>query len=110
MQRLFITIVNCAMLALVFIGAPAVAGERFWDWQISSVPVARELVLWGLALALTANTGAAAFLIKGRKERKLCWEWAAVFGALLGAEYAFVRGWFNFDWLKQILLRLQKHF
>jgi hypothetical protein len=110
MQRLFITIVNCTMLALVFIGVPAVAGERFWDWQISSVPVARELVLWGLALALAVNAGAALFLVKGRKEQKLCWEWAAVFAALLGAEYAFIRGWLNFAWLRQIRLRLQKSF
>jgi hypothetical protein len=39
----------------------------------------------------------------------LCWEWAAVFGALLGVEFAFVQGWLNFNWLKQTLLWLQKH-
>jgi len=50
------------------------------------------------------------FLFKGSKERKLCWSWTMVFGALLGAEYAFVRGWLHFGWLRQILLWLQKHF
>lgn len=110
MRRFFITIVNCSLLAVVFIGAPEVAGARFLRWQISSVPVAHALTLWGLALATTGNACAAWFLFKGSKERKLCREWAVVFGALLGAEYAFVRSWFNFDWLKQILLRLQKHF
>jgi hypothetical protein len=110
MRRFFITVANCVLLAVVLVGVPEVAGERFWDWRISSVPVMRTLTLWGLALAAAANAGAALFLIKGGKERKLCWEWAAIFGALLGAECAFVRGWFNFDWLKQTLLWLQKKF
>jgi len=110
MQRLFITVVNCALLVVAFIGAPEVAGARFWNWQISSISASQTLTLCGLAFAAVCNAGIALFLLKGRKERKLCWEWAAVFGALLGVEYAFVRGWFNFDWLKQTLLRLQKHF
>jgi hypothetical protein len=75
-----------------FIGAPEVAGARFWSWQISSIRVEQTLTLWGLAFAAAGNAGAALFLIKGRKERKLCWEWAAVFGALPGAEYTFVHG------------------
>ena len=110
MQRFFIIASNCALLVAALIGIPQVAGVRFWNWQISSIPVARTLMLWGLAFAAVGNAGAALFLIKGRKERKLCWEWAAVFGALLGVEYAFVRGWFDFNWLKQGLLWLQKHF
>jgi hypothetical protein len=48
-------------------------------------------------------------LFKGRKERILCWEWAAVFGVLLFAYSAFVLGYFKFDWLKNILLWLQSH-
>ena len=39
--------------------------------------------------------------VKGRKERILCWEWAAVFGVLLFAYSAFVLGYFKFDWLKK---------
>ena len=110
MQRLFITVANCVLLAVVLVGVPEVAGERFWDWQISSVPVARALVAWGLALAAGANAVAALFLLKGRKERRLCWQWAIVFVALIGVEYALVRGWINFHWLQRALLRLQKQF
>jgi hypothetical protein len=40
----------------------------------------------------------------------LCWEWAAVFGGLLLACHGYLRGYFNFNWLKQALLWLQKHF
>jgi hypothetical protein len=63
-----------------------------------------------LALAAAGNAAIAQFGIRGRKERKSCWEWAAVFGALLGVEYALAHGWLNFNWLRQILLWLQKHF
>ena len=110
MQRLFITIANCALLVIAFIGVPEVASARFWHWQISSLSAKQALTTWGLALAAFGNVGAAMFLVKGCKERKLCWEWAVVFAVLLGAEYAFVRGWFNFDWLKRALLRLQRLF
>jgi hypothetical protein len=110
MQRLLFITTNCVLLALLLVGSPAVTGARFWNWQISSIPAAQTLALGGLALATVGNAGTALFLIKGRKERKLCWEWAAVFGALLGVEFAFVQGRLNFNWLKQILLWLQKHF
>jgi hypothetical protein len=110
MQRLLIIIMNGAWLALLLIGVPAVAGRRLWNWEISSVPVAQTSMFWGLALAAAGNGFAALFLIKGRKDGKLCWEWAAVFVVLLGAECAFVRGWINFHWLQRALLWLQQHF
>jgi hypothetical protein len=40
----------------------------------------------------------------------LCWEWTAVFIGLLFVQYAYLRGYFNFNWLKQTLLWFQKHF
>jgi hypothetical protein len=110
MQRFLIQCVNCALLAIVFLGIPAATGEQFWEWRISSVPLAHELMLWGLALAAGGNMLAAGGLIKGRKERKLCWEWTGVFIGLLLVQYACNRGYFNFNWLKQILLWLQNHF
>ena len=64
----------------------------------------------GLVLAAAGNTVAALGLIKSRKERKLCGEWAAVFAVLLLVQYAFNRNYINFDWLKQSLLWLQKRF
>jgi hypothetical protein len=110
MQRFLIQCVNCVLLAIIFFGIPAVTGAQFGDWQISSVPQARRLMLWGLALAVAGNAVAALGLIKGRKERKLCWEWTAVFIGLLFVQYAYLRGYVNFNWLKQALRWFQKHF
>ena len=64
-------------------------------------------MFWGLAIAAGVNAGAALFLVKGRKERHLCWTWAAIFAALFGGEYAYEHGWFNFRWLKNALVWLQ---
>ena len=109
MQRFLIKCVNCALLIIIVIGVPAVTRAQFWNVQIVSAPKLQLLSFWGLSLALGGNILAAAFLFKGRKERMLCWEWAAVFGALLFAYCAFVLGYFKFDWLKNILLWVQSH-
>jgi hypothetical protein len=103
-QRFFIIVANCVLLAAAIIGVPEIAGVRFWRWQISSITVAQTLMLWGLALAAIGNAGAALFLIKNRKTRALCWQWAAIFGVLLGVEYALVRGWISLHWLQRALL------
>jgi hypothetical protein len=110
MQKNFIIAANGAMLVLLLIGVPAVAGRRLGNWELLSVPASQRLTFWGLALAAAGNGVAALFLVKGRKDRKLCWEWAAVFAALFGVEYAFVRGWVSFHWLQRALRWLQKHF
>ena len=109
MQRFLIQCVNCALLAFLFLGIPAATGVQLGRYEISSAFQARQLMLWGSALVLAGNVLAALFFIKGRKERKLCWEWAAVFAGLAFVQYACYRGWFNFNWLKQSLLWLQKH-
>lgn len=109
MQRFLIHCFNGALLAIIFLGIPAVTGEEIGKWRISSVPLAHELMLGGLALAAAGNVVAALGLIKSRKERKLGWEWAGVFIGLLLVQYAYIRGDFNFNWLKNALLWLQKH-
>lgn len=110
MQRFFITVANCVLLAGALIAVPEVAGVRFWHWQISSMSTARTLMLGGLMAAAIGNAITALFLLKGRKERKLCWQWTAIFVALLGVEYAIVRGWLDLHWLQRALLWLQKRF
>ncbi len=109
MQRFLIQCLNVAWLMLVFIGLPAATRAQWGRWQISSGAQTQGLMLWGLAVAAAGNLIGALGLIKSRKERKLCWEWTAVFAGLLLALYAFHRGCFNFDWLKQALLWLQQH-
>jgi hypothetical protein len=109
MQRFLIQCLNVAWLVMVFIGIPAATRAQLGSWQISPGAQTEWLMLWGLALAAAADLIAALGLIKSRKERRLCWEWAAVFAGLLGVQYAFILGYFNFEWLKQALLWLQKH-
>ena len=109
MQRFLIKCVNFALLIIIVIGIPAVTRAQFWNFQIASVPILQWLSFWALSLALGGNILAAALLFKGRKERILCWEWAAVFGVLLFAYSAFAFGYFKFNWLKRSLLWLQSH-
>ena len=110
MQRFLSHSLNVVLLALVFFGLPAITGMQLWHWRISSEPQARLLMLWGLGLAGAVNLAAALILAKGRKSRVLCLEWAAVFAALVLVEYAYNRGYINFDWLKQALSWLQERF
>jgi len=109
MQRFLITTANCALLVLLLIGLPAATHARLGDWQISSAVTVRQLLFGGLAIAAAGNVLAALFGFKGRKERKLCWWWAAIFGVLLLADGMFLRGWINFGWLQNALRWLQKH-
>jgi hypothetical protein len=106
MQRFLIKCVNCALLIIIAIGIPAITHVEFRGLELGSEPKYKLLLFWGLGLALALNLFAASFLIKSRKERLLCWEWAAVFGVLFFAYAALVFGYFNFDWLKNFLLRL----
>jgi hypothetical protein len=108
MQRFSITAANCGLLALVLIAVPAVASERFWHWQVSSISATQTLMLSGLGFAVASNASAALFLVKGRKERRLCWWWAAVFGALLLAYWALAHGYYNLNWLQRAMQRLQR--
>jgi len=110
MQRLSIQCFNVALLVLVFIGLPAATRTQWGNWHISPARQSQWLMFWGLALAAAGNAVAALGLIKSRKERKLCWEWTAVFIGLLFVQYAFLRGCFNFNWLKQTLLWVKQHF
>lgn len=106
MQRFLIKCVNCAFLIIVAIGIPAITHVEFRGLEIGSVRIYKLLLFWGLGLALALNLFAASFVIKTRKDRLLCWEWAAVFGVLFFAYSAFVFGYINFNWLKNFLLRL----
>ena len=110
MHRFFIIGTNCLWLALLLIGLPAATHLQLGSWEISSAATGWLLLFWGLAAAVAGNILAAIAFAKGRKVKMLCWEWAAVFGGLLLVGYGFRRGYFNFHWLQQTLLWLQKHF
>ncbi len=108
MQRFFIQCLNSALLVLIFIGLPAATRAQWGKWQIAEGESAQWLMFWSLALSAAGNAVAALGLVKSRKERKLCGEWAAVFAVLLLVQFACHRGHINFEWLKQSLLWLQK--
>jgi len=109
MQRFLIITANGALLALLLIGLPAATRAHFGNVQLSSAATGRLLMFWGLGIAVAANIFGALIFVKGRKQKNLCREWAAIFAALLLAYYGFLRGWFNFDWLKHALVWLQNH-
>jgi hypothetical protein len=79
---------------------------QFRSYLIGSAPKLQLLLFWSLAIALGLNIFAGSFLIKAKKDRVMCWEWAALYGALLFAYCAHTFGYLNFDWLKNLLLRL----
>jgi hypothetical protein len=106
MQRFLIKCVNFALLIIIVIGIPAVTRAQLGNLQIASAPKLQLLLFWSLSVALAGNIFAGAFLIKSRKDRVLCWEWAAVFGVLLFAYSAYALGYLHFDWLKRFLLWL----
>ncbi len=108
MQRFLIITTNCALLILLLIGLPAATRAHLGNVQLSSASTGRLLMFYGLGIAAAANIFAALIFIKGRKQKILCWEWTAIFCALLLAYYGFTRGYFNFDWLKHALQWLQK--
>lgn len=109
MQRFLLQIINFSVLFIILVGVPAATRAQIGNWQISDAPAARLLIFLGLGLASVINA-LVAFKLKDKKSRKLCWEWAAIFAALWLASFGLMRGWFNFEWLKQTLLWLQKHF
>ena len=110
MSRFLIIATNGVLLILLLIGLPAATRAQWGNVQFSSATNGRLLMFWALGIAAAANILAALIFIKGRKQKMLCWEWAAIFGALWLAYFGFVRGWFDFEWLKRALLWLQKHF
>jgi hypothetical protein len=109
MRRLLIQSANFALLAILLIGIPAVAHAQFGGWQISPASRLQTLIFWGLIIAASANVAASFVPFVGGKQRRLCWEWAVVFGGLLGVQYAYTHGHLNFDWLKQALQWAQNH-
>jgi len=110
MQKFLIKCVNGALLVIILIGIPAVSRSHFGSWDISSVPIAQKLTLLGLSLAIILNVLGATIFVPGPKAKALCAEWAFIFGGLLFLEYAFIRDWINFNWLKNALVWLRKHF
>src|SRR5437868_4964606 len=109
MQRLLINSINCALLVIILIGVPAITHEQFWNWQISSAPMAQILMFGGLIFAIASNVLGATIFVLGPKAKALCAKWTFIFGGLLFVEYAFIRGWINFNWLQDSLRWLQNH-
>lgn len=109
MQRFLIVLANGALLVFLVIGLPAATRDQFGNVQLSSASAGRLALFCGLGIAAASNLLAALILTRGHKHKALCWEWAALFGALGLVYYATVRGWIGFEWLKHALLWLQSH-
>jgi hypothetical protein len=109
MQRVLIIIANCALLVLLLIGLPVATRDQVGNLQLSSAATGRMMMLVGLGIAAGVNVFFGLFLIKSPKNKVVCWEWAGIFAALWLVYFAFIRHYFNFDWLKKSLLWLQHH-
>jgi hypothetical protein len=109
MLRYFIILVNAALLALLLMGIPEATHDQLVGYQIGRGPTTRWLVMWGLAGAAALNLLATLVLIKDQKVRAVGWEWTGIFAALGLFQYALIRAWVNFDWLKTALEWCQKH-
>jgi hypothetical protein len=96
------------VLVTTLIGVPAVTSLTIGAVQLSSVPIARQLTLWGLAGAAAFNLAAAVWLLRGAKERKLCRNWTLIHLLFFIVEYLYFAGHIHFDWLKELLLGLQR--
>jgi hypothetical protein len=110
MQRVLIILANCVLLLFLLVGLPAATREQVGNLQLSHASTGRFLMFVGLGIAVAANLLAALYLIKNRKQKIVCWEWAAVFAALLVAYYGFTQGYFDFVWLRKFLVWIQNHF
>ena len=110
MQRFLVQCANFAVLTLLLIGVPAVAHAQMGDWEITPASTLHKLIFVGLLVAAVGNGIVASLLVRSRKERILCWEWATVFSGLLVVQFAFSHGYLNFEWLKHTLQWMQKHF
>lgn len=109
MPRFLIKILNVAWLVIIFIGVPAITHAQFGQWNITKAGTARLLIYGGLTLGLVANV-ASGLGFKKNKDKRLCWEWAAVFGGLLIVQYAYTNNYLNFNWLKEALQWVQARF
>ena len=107
MSRFLVKVINVAWLVLIFIGVPAITHAQVGNWNITQASTARMLVFGGLALAAAANAILALAAFKKHKDRLLCWEWVAVFVGLLIVQYAYTKGYLNFNWLKKALRWIQ---
>ena len=106
MLRFFIICANIALLIWIVIGIPSITHVQFRSYLIGSAPKFQLLLFWSLAIALGLNILIGSFVIKNKKDRKVCWEWSAIFGVLLFAYCANVFGYLNFDGLRNFLQRL----
>ena len=109
MQKLLINSVNCALLVIILIGIPEITHAQFGNWQLSWAPTGQRLIFGGLILGIVVNVLGAILFVPGPKAKALCAMWSFIFGGLLFVEYAFIKGWINFDWLKNSLRWLQNH-
>ena len=59
---------------------------------------------------MAGNIVAALGFVKGRKGKVLCWEWAAIFGALLLAGYGYRHGYLQFQLVETDIAVVSKTF
>jgi Co/Zn/Cd efflux system component len=110
MQRLLVQLANVFVLVVIVIGVPAITSLRFGSVRLLSDARLQMLTLGGFGLAVAVNLIGAIAFSKDRKGRNTCWTWALLFALMLAAEYAYIRGYLQFGWLKDLLLWAEEKF
>ena len=110
MKALLIQFLNSIWLVVIFIGVPAISSLRLGSLQISSRPVWHMLVLTGITIALGLNAAACFKGLHSRKEKRICLRWISGYALLGGTFFAYSEKWIGFNWLKSLLIQVQRLF
>lgn len=110
MQLPAIHLLNGAWLFLVLVGVPAITSRHIGSIRLTSTPEAQMLTLWALGISAIANLVARQWLVKGKKAKTVCQNWAVLHAVILAFEYLHFKKLVHFEWLKNTLLWLKDRF
>lgn len=110
MRRRAIHFLHIACLAIILIGVPAATSVRFGFLRIGSRPATEAAILAAFAAVVLLN-GFGHFVLAANSKEKTLWRnWGFCVAGLFVFHWAFFEGFFDFDWLREMLLRARAFF
>lgn len=107
MKPWLIQLGNGLWLMIIFIGVPAVSSLRFGSLQIASRPTWHMLAIGGIALGGIVNACYYGIFARTKREKRMCMNWLFGYAFFGMAFWAYSERIIQFDWLKNILLKIQ---
>ena len=109
-RRRAIHFLHVACLAIILIGVPAATSVRFGFLRIGSRPATEAAMLAAFA-AVVLLDGFGRFVLAANSKEKALWRnWGFCVAGLLVFHWALFEGFFDFDWLREMLLRARALF